>query len=151
MGIHLFFARKWANERFAPEMSDSLIRSFLVRDLSDSLTIAHFLWAMWANCSWLLIFGERPERFGHIAQSKWVIVSESLTSLTKNEPPNAFITVWGKQRFGEGVEERGTAQDSNQGWEFTHSLICSYYSNQISDCERPWANRSGCSEEMSEN
>ena len=35
--------------------SDSLIRSFLVSDLSDSLTIAHFLWATWANRSWSLI------------------------------------------------------------------------------------------------
>ena len=43
---------------FCPKMSDSLkktsdllIRSFLVSELSDSLTIAHFLWAMWANRS----------------------------------------------------------------------------------------------------
>ena len=35
---------------------DSLIRSFLVSDLSDWLTS--------------LIFGERPERFAHIAQQK---------------------------------------------------------------------------------
>ena len=62
----------------------------------------------------------------------------------------------------------------NQGWEFAHSLICSFRSNQMSNCEwlaqiaqdkwttvtkslrslktneRPWASRSGCSEEMSE-
>ena len=44
-------------------------RSFLVSDLSDSLTS--------------LIFGERPEQFAHIAQRKWAIVSELLTSLTK--------------------------------------------------------------------
>ena len=35
------------------KMSDSLIRSFLVSNLSDSLTS--------------LIFGERPEQFSHIA------------------------------------------------------------------------------------
>ena len=38
------------------KMSDSLICSFLVNYLSDSLT--------------LLIFGERPERFTHIAHQK---------------------------------------------------------------------------------
>ena len=60
------------------KMSNSLICSFLVSDLSDSLTIAHFLWAMWANSSWLLIFGERPGGFAHIAHliwAKWAIRS----------------------------------------------------------------------------
>ena len=62
----------------------------------------------------------------------------------------------------------------NQGWEFAHSLICSFRSNQMSDCERfaqiaqdkwatvseslrslrgnerPWANRSGRSRQMSD-
>ena len=51
--------------------SDSLIRSFLVSDLSDLLMIAHFLWAMWANRSWSLIFGERPEGFTQIAHFCW--------------------------------------------------------------------------------
>ena len=49
------------NERMSDllkKMSDSLIRSFLVRDLNDSLTIA---------------------------QRKWAIVSKSLRSLTKIE------------------------------------------------------------------
>ena len=30
-------------------MNDSLIRSFLVSDLSESLTVAHLIWAIWAN------------------------------------------------------------------------------------------------------
>ena len=47
--------------------SYSLISSFLVSDLSDSLTIPHFLWEMWADCSWSLIFSEQPEQFAHIA------------------------------------------------------------------------------------
>ena len=38
-----FFDQKLANGRFTQKMSDSLIRSFLVSDLSNSLTIAHFL------------------------------------------------------------------------------------------------------------
>ena len=47
------------NERMSDllkKMSDSLIQSFLVSDLSDSLT--------------LLIFCERPERFTHIDHKK---------------------------------------------------------------------------------
>ena len=35
--------------------------------------IAQFLWATWANRSWLLIFVERPERFAHIAHFWWAI------------------------------------------------------------------------------
>ena len=58
-----FFVQKWVNERF--------ICSFLVSDLSDSLMIGHFLWATLANCSWLLIFGERNERFAHITHLIW--------------------------------------------------------------------------------
>ena len=61
------------NERmsdFLKQTSDSLIRSFLVSNQSDSLTIAHFHRAMWANRSWSLIFGEWPERFTHIAHQK---------------------------------------------------------------------------------
>ena len=34
--------------------------------MSDSLTIAHLLWATWANRSWFLIFDKQPERFAHI-------------------------------------------------------------------------------------
>ena len=56
----LVFAKKLANERFAhslifmSDLSESLmVAHFWVRDLSDSLTS--------------LIFGERPERFAHIA------------------------------------------------------------------------------------
>ena len=63
------------------------IRSFLVSDLSDSLTISNFLWATWANSLRSLIFGERPER---IAQGCSVLVSnlsDSLTSLRGNEWP----------------------------------------------------------------
>ena len=52
-------------------MSDSLIHSFLVSDLSDSLTIAHSFQANWANCSQSLICPERPERFAHFAQKEW--------------------------------------------------------------------------------
>ena len=33
-------------------------------------SFAHFWWATLANCSWSLIFCERPERFAHIAHQK---------------------------------------------------------------------------------
>ena len=33
--------------------------------------VAHFWWATWANHSWSLIFGERPERLAHIANFLW--------------------------------------------------------------------------------
>ena len=64
------------NERMSHSLkktSNSLVHSFLVSYLSDSLMIAHFLWAMWATVSdllTLLIFSERPERFTHIAHQK---------------------------------------------------------------------------------
>ena len=52
-----------------PEVRSSV--HFLVSDLSDSLTIAHFLWASGANRTWSLIFGELPERFALIAHFWW--------------------------------------------------------------------------------
>ena len=94
----LVFTQKRSNEQFAQKTSDSLIRSFLVSDLSDLLMIAHFLWAMWANPSGSLIFGERSERFTHITHLWWATwaicshcsilvsdLSDSLTSLIKKE------------------------------------------------------------------
>ena len=41
-------------------------RSFPLRDLSDSLTVAHLSWAIWANRSQSLIWFERNEQM-----SKW--------------------------------------------------------------------------------
>ena len=73
----LVFAKKWANERFAQKSSDLLIRSFLVSNLSDSLTVAHLSWAIWANRSQLLIWSEGSEQM-----SKWA-----------NSQPCAFHTV----------------------------------------------------------
>ena len=46
--IAFFFAKKWVNNE---QISDLLKndRSFLVSDLSESLTVAHLIWAIWAN------------------------------------------------------------------------------------------------------
>ena len=49
-------------------MSESLINSFLVSDVSESLSLL-----------------TKNERFAQVAQRKWAIVSESLRLLTKNE------------------------------------------------------------------
>ena len=37
---------------------------------SKNEQFAHFWWVTWAICSWLLIFGERPEQFAHITHDK---------------------------------------------------------------------------------
>ena len=42
-GITRFLSKNEQMSDFLKKMSDSLVRTFLVSDLSDSLTIAHFL------------------------------------------------------------------------------------------------------------
>ena len=79
------------------------MRSERKRMLCPTLMITHFPWAMWANCSWPLIFVERPERFTHIAHFWWATwaihshcsfsvsnLSDSLTSLTKKRGNEQF-------------------------------------------------------------
>ena len=71
---------------FAYRFSERIAR-FLqkMRDLSDSLMVAHFWRASWANRSWSLIFGE-TEQLAHIAHfwwATWAIRSNS--SLKKRE------------------------------------------------------------------
>ncbi len=64
------FLRK--NERMSDSLkktSDSLIRSFLVSDLSNSLTSLIF-GEQPERFAHLLIFGEQPERFANIAHPK---------------------------------------------------------------------------------
>ena len=89
------------NERMSDwlkKMSDSLIRSFPLSDVSKSLillksnerfeAIAHGLSFLVSDLSDLLtslIWFEQNERFAHNAQRKWAIEGESLTSLTKKE------------------------------------------------------------------
>ena len=67
----LVFCEKMNDWAILSKNERLLIRSFLVSNLSDSLMVAHFLWATWVNRSWLLIFGERPEWFAHIALFWW--------------------------------------------------------------------------------
>ena len=57
-------------------------RSFLVSALSKSLMVTHIWWATWAKHSWSPSFGEPPERFAHM---DWKTVSKSLSLLTNYE------------------------------------------------------------------
>ena len=110
--------------------SFSLISSFLVSDVSDSLTISHFLWEMWANRS-----GCSP---------KMSDVSGSLRSLTKNEQPWAIRS----HRSEEMSDCERIAQVAHQKWanewiahffeQIAHSLIfgqktSNSFGNQMSE------------------
>ena len=83
--------------------------------------VAHQKWAMWANR-----LGRSPkmsdhERFALVAQRKWVIVRESLRSLTKNE------------RICESLIF------------LSESLICSFLGKKQAICsEIRWANSQPC-------
>ena len=60
-------------------LRESLIRSFIMSNLSESLTVAHLSWVTWAICSRWLIFLERAERFAHSRSFVLSNLSESLT------------------------------------------------------------------------
>ena len=60
-------------------MSESLICSFIMSDLSTSFTVCHLSWAPWAMRSRSLICLERPERFDHGDSFVLRDLSESLT------------------------------------------------------------------------
>ena len=143
--------RKWANERvakifwlkniksyffstfcigFVKKMSDLLIPSFLVSNVSKSLRlltkneqceriaqVAHQKWAMWANRSGRSPKMSNHERFAQVAQRKWAIVSKSLRWLTKNERISKSLVFW------------------------SESLICSFSGKKRAIClENRWAN-----------
>ena len=52
--------------------------SFIMSDLSESLTVAHLSWAPWAICSRSLFWYEQPERFAHSRSFVLRDLSESL-------------------------------------------------------------------------
>ena len=67
---------------FCPKMRERAIRSkkwairsFLVSDLSDSLTIAHYLWATWANRSLPLSDLSESLMVAHFWWATWAIRS----------------------------------------------------------------------------
>ena len=80
-----FYVKKWANERFT-QKKEQLTHSLIFGERNERFPhIAHFLWATWANRSWSLIFIEPNEQFAHIAHLIWAKakMSDSLTSHTK--------------------------------------------------------------------
>ena len=74
---------------FIKQMSDSLIPSFLVSDVSESLR--------------LLTKNERCERIAQVAHQKWATMSDLLRSLNKNERPWANPS--GRSRKNERISE----------------------------------------------
>ena len=89
--IHSFFQYKKAyikhttkqDFRFVQPkfLSESLIRSFPLSNLSKSLAVAHLSWATWAIGSRSLISSERPEWFAH---GHSFVLSDLSKSLTVN-------------------------------------------------------------------
>ena len=73
------------------KMSESLISSERWERLAQ---VAHQKWAMWAKSSGRSPKMSNHERFAHFTQRKWAIVSESLSSLTKNECMNELLIVF---------------------------------------------------------
>ena len=62
----------WANHSFfAKNKSSLLIRSYLVSKLSDLVTVAQSVWAMWANRSNGSPKLSDHERFAQVAHQKW--------------------------------------------------------------------------------
>ena len=62
-----------SNLLICPERPERIahICSFVMSDLSDSLTVAHLSWGTWANRSHFFICPERFEQMSEWAMSKW--------------------------------------------------------------------------------
>ena len=141
-------------------MSDSLICSFLVSNLSYSLTIAHFLWVTWADCSFLvsnqsnlltsLIFGERPERFTDIAHQKRgnsdlliYSIKNCIWNILENKILDFFIQIFLRESLirsfplSDMSELLTVAQLSSATWAIRSRLLIS--------SERPEQFADGCS------
>ena len=140
--------------------SKSLIRSFLESDLRDSLTIANFLWAMWANRSWSLINGERPEQFAHIAHFWWATwaihshhslkkrewVNCSFKKPTKNTILVKFFWVnrsflWAKERMSNSLrknEQFAHLVIYHERFAHSHSFVMSDLSESLTVAHLTW-------------
>ena len=73
--------------------SNSLIRSFVLSELSESLTFAHLSWATWTIRSQSLICPERPEQIAHICS----FVLSDLSKWAMSEFPTLCISAPGSQ------------------------------------------------------
>ena len=85
-----------------------VIRSFLVSDLSDLLTVAHFSelltvahfwWATWAICSQLLFCHEQPKRFASKKRNEQIACLFFLTYKKILEEKNVFQKIWANRLF----------------------------------------------------
>ena len=78
---------KWA---IAQKMSDSLICSFIMSDLSKLLTVPHLSWATWAICSqycnsFVLSNLSESLTVAHFSIATWAICSQALNCSERSE------------------------------------------------------------------
>ena len=89
-----FFVSERANERFAKK---KLIHSFIVINLSESLTVALLSWTTWAIPSWSLFWhDEQPENsliVAHLSWAIWANRSQSLIWSDRYERMSEFPTL----------------------------------------------------------
>ena len=84
-GLEIHSSVFWVNHLFvAKKLSESLICS----KIRVICSFSHFWCATWANCSWWLIFGERPEQFSHSCSFVMSNLIRSNPSLKKREQAN---------------------------------------------------------------
>ena len=80
-------------------------RSFVLRDLSDSLMVVHFLWATWAIRSRLLICLEQSEQIAHSRSfdlskmSKWEMSEWAMSEWAMSEWVNSQPWFWATYQY----------------------------------------------------
>ena len=74
-------------------LSKSFIPTFIMSDLSESITVAHLSWATWAIRSRLLFWHEQPERFAH---SRSFVLSDLRKSPTVS---HLIWAIWVNERW----------------------------------------------------
>ena len=82
-------------------MSDSLIPSFLMSDVSKLLR--------------LLTKNERSEQITQVAQQKWATMSDLLRLLTKNERMRKLLIFWANHSFAHIFAQQIDEQIPNPG------------------------------------
>ena len=82
---------KWAI--WLEKTSDLLIHSFIMSDLSESLTVTHLSWVTWVICSWSLFWHEQPEWFAHRRSFVLSDLSESLTVT------HLILAIWANEQI----------------------------------------------------
>ena len=126
----VFAKKKWANERFAQKVSDSLMFG---KRSERSLTIVHSFWATWANRSRSLICPERLERFAHFAQKEWAFLKKNFQKMWKRTKIRFFqiflseLFIFFSKREHERFAQK-TERFAHLSWATwanrSHSLIC---------------------------